>query len=96
MYGLSTRACEDVFTERSFQYSYSYGVKIAFKEPLAHFYHTEVNRKCEFMPVNDDVKILALLSEPLVQHNGASQVLVVGVNLLAQLVHKLVVEAGQI
>ena len=48
------------------------------------------------MPVNDDVKILALLSEPLVQHNGASQVLVVGVNLLAQLVHKLVVEAGQI
>ena len=41
------------------------------------------------MPVNNDVKILTLLSEALVQHNGASQVLVVGVNLLAQLVHKL-------
>ena len=47
------------------------------------------------MPVNNDVKILALLSEPLVQHNGTSQVLVVGVNLLAQLVDKLKVE-GQI
>ena len=40
--------------------------------------------------VDDDVEVLALLAKPFVQHDGASQVLVVVVDLLAQLVDELV------
>ena len=40
--------------------------------------------------MDDDVEVLALLAKPFVQHDGASQVLVVVVDLLAQLVDELV------
>ena len=40
--------------------------------------------------MNDDVQVLALLAKSLVQHDCAGQVLVVRVDLLTQLVNKLV------